>query len=133
MSRPEIYREIEQTLGLVPEFFQSLPDTTLGHEWELMKRFQFSEDTSIPIKYKQLIGVAVSAALRCPYCTLFHTEAARLMGATSAEIEECVALAKDTSGWSAYLNGLRFDLERFRSELGRIIEYVKGVMLKKAA
>ncbi len=132
MSRQDVYKEIEQTVGLVPEFFKLLPEEALGPNWELFKRYQLSDQTLIPPKYKQLIGVAVAGALRCQYCTLFHSEAAKLMGATSAEIEEAVHVAKETAGWSTYLNGLRLDFERFKDELRRVVEFVKSSTLKRA-
>ena len=46
---------------------------------------------------------------KCRYCTLFHTEAAKMFGATEEEIEEAVHYAKHTVGWSAYLNGTQQD------------------------
>lgn len=130
MSRQEIYKEIEETCGLVPEQFKSLTDEALGPSWELFKTYQMSE-TLIPLKYKQLIGLAVAAAIHCPYCTLFHSESAKLMGATSAEIEETVYLAKETAGWSTYVNGIRLNMERFKDEVGRIVEFVKSKTLKR--
>jgi alkylhydroperoxidase/carboxymuconolactone decarboxylase family protein YurZ len=51
---------------------------------------------------------------------LFHTEAARLFGATDEEIQEAVHLAKHTVAWSVYLNGLQEDYDRFADELGQI-------------
>lgn len=133
MTKQEIYKDIEQTCGLVPEQFKVLPEESLEHDWELFKRYQLSDQTAIPAKYKQLIGLAVAGAIRCPYCTLFHTEAAKLMGATGAEIEEAVHLAKETAGWSTYLNGLRIDFDVFKDELRRIVDYAKAVALRKAA
>jgi AhpD family alkylhydroperoxidase len=131
MSRQEVYKEIEQTLGLVPEQFKVLPEEALGPNWELFKRYQLSDQTLIPPKYKQLIGLAVAGAIRCPYCTVFHSEAAKLMGATSAELEEAVHVAKETQGWSTYLNGLRLDFERFKDEVRRVVEYVKARTLSR--
>jgi len=40
----------------------------------------------------------VSGATRCRYCVYFHTEAARLFGATDAEINEAALMAKHTMG-----------------------------------
>jgi AhpD family alkylhydroperoxidase len=131
MSRQEIYKEIEGMCGMVPEQFKVLTDEALGPSWELFKRYQMSEDTLIPPKYKQLIGLAVAGAIRCPYCTLFHSEAAKLMGATTAEIEEVSMLAKETAGWSTYLNTLRLDYERFKDEVSRIVEFIKSASLKR--
>jgi len=69
--------------------------------------------------------VAISAVNRCRYCTLFHTEMAKLAGATEAEIEEAVHYAKSSAGWSTYANGLQVDYEKFRDEIMRICEHIR--------
>ena len=125
-TRSEVELEIKDMLGLVPSFFERIPDEVLDYEWTLFKRYEF-EDTQIPKKYKQLIGVAIHSETKCRYCTLFHTEVAKLFGATDAEIQEAVHYAKHTVGWSTYLNGIREDFDRFEDELGRIIDYVSDV------
>jgi AhpD family alkylhydroperoxidase len=131
MSRKQIYGEMMEMFGLVPTFFKLVPDSTLEHEWEIFKAIQVKE-TAIPNKYKELIGLAVSAAERCRYCTLFHTEMAKLHGATDEEIEEAVHYAKNTAGWSAYLNGLQLDYEEFREEVGQICDYIRESYRKAA-
>jgi AhpD family alkylhydroperoxidase len=90
-------------------------------------------EAAIPNKYKELMGVAISAAIRCRYCSLFHTEMAKLNGASDAEIEEAVHFAKCSAGWSTYLNDLQVDYEKFKSELGEVCNYVKRKALPKAA
>ena len=92
MSRQEIYGQMRDMFGEVPGFFETLPDSSLELEWELFKRVQF-EPGPIPNKYRELIGIAVAAAKGCPYCSFFHTEAARLNGATEDEIEDAVHFA----------------------------------------
>ncbi|MGE5190539.1 MAG: carboxymuconolactone decarboxylase family protein [Gemmatimonadota bacterium] len=124
MTREEVYKEIEQMFGLVPGFIKAVPDSSLEMEWKLFKRVQFDEGP-IPNKYRELIGVAISAVTKCRYCALFHTEAARLNGATDAEIEDAVHFAKSSAGWSAYLNGLQIDYDDFRDEVSRICEHVR--------
>ncbi len=37
-SRDEVTRDITQTLGLAPSFFEALPDEVLDHARELFKR-----------------------------------------------------------------------------------------------
>jgi AhpD family alkylhydroperoxidase len=91
-------------LGMVPGFFETLPGPLLDSEWESFKSIELSDQTAIPNKYKELIGIAVSGATRCRYCVYFHTEAARLFGATDEEINEAALMAKHTMGWSTYLN-----------------------------
>jgi AhpD family alkylhydroperoxidase len=65
-------------------------------------------ETTIPNEYKELIGPAASGATRCQYCVYWHTEAARLWGATDEEINEAALVAKSTMGWSTYLDTRAF-------------------------
>jgi len=124
MTRQEVYRDIEQTLGKVPSFFKLVPDRSLELEWKLFKTLQL-EDSPIPYKYRELIGVAISAVTKCRYCSFFHTEVAKLFGATEEEIEDAVHYAKSSAGWSAYINGMQVDYEQFTKELKESIEYIK--------
>lgn len=121
--RTEIENEIRETMGLVPSFFDEIPDRFLEHEWHLFKELELGE-TRIPNKYKELIGIAVHSETKCRYCTLFHTEAAKLFGASEEEIQEAVHYAKHTVGWSAYLNGMQQDYEEFSNELHQVGEHL---------
>lgn len=123
MSRSDVEADIRETLGHVLSFFDPLPDTLLEHEWGTMKAFEFGE-TAIPNKYKELIGIAVSGATRCRYCVYFHTEAARLFGATEEEIVEASVMAKHTMGWSTYLNSMQFDYDAFTAEVDQAVRFV---------
>jgi AhpD family alkylhydroperoxidase len=125
MDREMVYRDITATFGLVPTFMKSLPDSSLALEWDLFKRVQL-EEGPIPNKYRELIGVAIAAVTKCRYCATFHTEIARLNGATDAEIEDAVHYAKSSAGWSAYLNGLQVDYDQFRDELGQACDFVRS-------
>ena len=133
MSRADVNRDIEETLGLVPKFFQEVPDYLIESEWLSFKSLQLSDETAIPNKYKELIGLAVSGATRCRYCAYFHTEAARLFGATDDEITEASLMAKNTMGWSTYLNSMQFDYDEFVEEFDRIAEHVRAQMAEPAA
>jgi AhpD family alkylhydroperoxidase len=126
MKRTEVYREIEEMFGLVPSMFRAVPDSTLELEWRLFKRVQFDEGP-IPNKYRELIGVAIAAATKCRYCALYHSEVAKLNGATDAEIEDAVHYAKSSAGWSTYINGLQLDYEEFRDEVLRACEHVRSL------
>jgi len=131
MSRQEVYYDIEKTLGTVPSFFKTIPDSSLELEWQLMKTVQFDE-SPIPAKYRDLIGLGIAAATKCRYCAVFHTEAAKLNGATDSEIEDAVHTAKSVAGWSAYLNGLQFDFDEFKDEVRQIVEYVRSMQSAEA-
>jgi AhpD family alkylhydroperoxidase len=127
-DRRDVEGDIEETLGLVPEFFKQVPDYLLPTEWASFKSLQLSDQTAIPNKYKEMIGLAVSGATRCRYCCYFHTEAARLFGATEDEITETALIAKNTMGWSTYLNTLQFDYDQFVDEFDRITAHVREQM-----
>lgn len=127
MTREDVCKEIEAMFGLVPSFFKEVPDSSLELEWKLFKRVQFDEGP-IPNKYRELIGLAIAATTKCKYCALYHTEVAKLNGATDAEIEDAVHYAKSSAGWSAYINGLQIDYENFRDEVLRACEHVRKQM-----
>jgi len=131
-TRADVDRDIEATLGLVPEFFKTVPDYLVPSEWASFKSLQLSDQTAIPNKYKELIGLAVSGATRCRYCAYFHTEAARLFGASEDEITETALIAKNTMGWSTYLNTLQFDYDAFVAEFDRIAAHVREQMAATA-
>jgi len=128
MNRTEVDRDIEETLGLVPHFFKDVPDYLIETEWKSFKALELSDETAIPNKYKELIGLAVSGATRCSYCAYFHREAARLWGATDEEINESALIAKNTMGWSTYLNTLQYDHDEFQREFDRIAAHVRETM-----
>lgn len=127
MNRTQVYAQIEQTFGIVPTFFKSLPDSSLELEWQLMQRVQLDEG-AIPNKYRELIGVGIAATTKCQYCIYFHSQIAKVFGATDAEIEEAVHFAKSSAGWSTYVNGMQFDLAQFRKEIDKACEFVRTQM-----
>jgi AhpD family alkylhydroperoxidase len=130
MKREEIYKEIEKMFGLVPSMFKSIPDSSLELEWQLFKRVQFDEGP-IPNKYRELIGVAISAVTKCRYCSLFHTEIAKLNGATEAEIEDAIHYAKSSAGWSTYINGIQLNYEKFKKEVLQACEHSRSMKKSK--
>jgi AhpD family alkylhydroperoxidase len=65
---------------------------------EVMKAFwEFDKlavaDGAIPVKYKELIAVAVALTTQCPYCIGIHTGNARKAGATDTELVEAGMVA----------------------------------------
>lgn len=127
MTRQEIYQDIEQAFGLVPSMFKEVPDSSLEQEWKLFKTIQLDEGP-IPLKYRELIGLAISGVTKCRYCTFYHTEVAKLFGATDEEIEAAVHYGKSSVGWSAYLNGLQIDYDQFRKEVETACAHVRGAL-----
>ena len=65
---------------------------------ELMKAFWAFDklavaEGAIPVKYKELIAVAVALTTQCPYCIDIHSANARKAGATEAELTEAAMVA----------------------------------------
>jgi AhpD family alkylhydroperoxidase len=123
MGREDVHREMREILGTVLTSFDRLPDEFVDSEWDVLKRLHFGE-TLIPNKHKQLIGLAVAAVSRSRYGTFLHTEAARLYGATEAEMAETVHYAKLMSGWSIYLDGLQVDYDDFAQQVERTVAFL---------
>jgi AhpD family alkylhydroperoxidase len=48
---------------------------------------------AIPVKYKELIAVAVALTTQCPYCIEIHSSNARKAGASETEIVEAAIVA----------------------------------------
>jgi AhpD family alkylhydroperoxidase len=119
--------EIQQTFGSVPSWVDEIPDPALEGFWTTMRDFQLAQ-TAIPNKYKELIGLGVSGATRCRYCALFHTEAAKLFGASDAEIAEAAMMAAHTMAASTFMNAMQSDYDTFRRETLDAIAYVRAHM-----
>jgi AhpD family alkylhydroperoxidase len=50
-------------------------------------------DGAIPVKYKELMALAVAFTTQCPYCIEIHAGRARQAGVTDQEISEAVLVA----------------------------------------
>src|ERR1043166_4531008 len=65
---------------------------------EVMKAFWAFDkaavaEGAIPVKYKELIAVAVALTTQCPYCIDIHSGNARKAGATETEMVEAAMIA----------------------------------------
>lgn len=123
----ETREEMEEALGFVPGFFDALNEQDLVNEWQTFK-YHTLEETEIPAKYKELIGLAVAANLKCPHCQLFHREAAKMHGATAAELAEASFLAGMTPRYSSILHAQNYDMDRFAEEFGRMADHLQAQM-----
>lgn len=123
-ERQKVYAEIEAAFGFVPGFIKTIPDASLADEWHTLVSVQMAPG-AIPNKYRELIGLAVAAERGCEYCAYFHTQFAKLNGATDAEIEDAVHFAKSNVGWSTYLHGMQYDLAQFKRDVDRICAHAR--------
>jgi AhpD family alkylhydroperoxidase len=117
-------KDIKETLGFVPGFMKALPQDALVFEWPSFKKYQI-EETKIPSKYRELMGLAVAANIKCPYCQYFHAEAAKMNGASDAEMAEAFYLAGMTSRWSTMIHAQRYDYDTFVKEFNKIGEHLQ--------
>ena len=64
------------------------------------------EDGAIPLKYKELMAVAVALTTQCPYCIEIHGKKARKAGATEQELAETTLIAAALRAGGAVTHGL---------------------------
>lgn len=65
MKRQEILGEITKTMGLVPDWLGSLPDTQLEYVWAMTS--WFLTDSKLSARDKALVAFGASSAVHCPY------------------------------------------------------------------
>jgi AhpD family alkylhydroperoxidase len=51
------------------------------------------EGGAVPLKYKELMAVAVALTTQCPYCIEIHSKKAKAAGCSEAEIAEAAMVA----------------------------------------
>ncbi len=62
-------------------------------------------DGAIPVKYKELMALAVAFTTQCPYCIEIHAGKARKAGATDPEIAEVVTISAALRAGAAITHG----------------------------
>ncbi|MBX3415483.1 MAG: carboxymuconolactone decarboxylase family protein [Pirellulales bacterium] len=60
---------------------------------------------AIPLKYKELMAVAVGLTTQCPYCIEIHAKKARKAGATEQELAETTLIAAALRAGGAITHG----------------------------
>ncbi len=124
-SATAAYKDIEATLGSVPDMFRTLPDVAVAGAWAEIKGVQLNPKTALDGKTKELMGLAVASQIPCQYCIYFHTLAAKANGASDEEIKEAVAMAAIVRHWSTMLNGGQVDMATFKKQTDDLFAGVK--------
>lgn len=119
------YQDIQKTLGVVPTFLKAFPEEGIAAAWDELKTVQMNPKSALPMKTKEMIGLAVAAQVPCRYCVYFHTQFAKLGGASDGELKDAIAMAAITRHWSTVLNGSQIDLGEFKQELAKVLDYVQ--------
>jgi AhpD family alkylhydroperoxidase len=63
------------------------------------------KDGAIPLKYKELMAVAVALTTQCPYCIEIHARRARKAGVTEQELAEATLVAAALRAGGAVTHG----------------------------
>ena len=63
------------------------------------------KDGVVPLKYKELIAVAVALTTQCPYCIEIHSKKAKNAGATEQELAETTLVAAALRAGGAVTHG----------------------------
>ncbi|MBZ9762135.1 carboxymuconolactone decarboxylase family protein [Mesorhizobium sp. CA8] len=125
-SATAAYKDIQATLGTVPDMFKILPDVAVAGAWAEIKGVQLNPNTALNGKTKELMGLAVASQIPCQYCIYFHTLAAKANGASDEEIKEAIAMAAIVRHWSTMLNGSQVDLATFKKQTDDLFAAVKA-------
>jgi AhpD family alkylhydroperoxidase len=114
------YRDIERTFGTVPPFVKAFPVFAIAPAWREIKDLELSQATQLDSKTKELIGVAVASQIPCRFCVSFHTESARMNGASDDELKEAIAVAALSRLWATVITGSLEDEPQFRREIDQL-------------
>ncbi|SFN73971.1 alkylhydroperoxidase AhpD family core domain-containing protein [Mesorhizobium sp. NFR06] len=125
-SATAAYKDIQATLGSVPDMFKTLPDVAVAGAWAEIKGVQLNPNTALDGKTKEPMGLAVASQIPCQYCIYFHTLAAKANGASDEEIKEAIAMAAIVRHWSTMLNGSQVDLATFKKQTDDLFTAVKA-------
>ncbi|MBE0480031.1 MAG: hypothetical protein IBX68_03525 [Dehalococcoidia bacterium] len=65
MNREEIFRQVKESTGAVPDWLAAFPDSHLEHIWAMIS--WMSSDSRLTSQEKALIGFGAAASVHCPY------------------------------------------------------------------
>jgi AhpD family alkylhydroperoxidase len=67
---------------------------------------------AIPVKYKELMALAVAFTTQCPYCIEIHAKKAREAGGSDQELAEVVTIAAALRAGAAITHGTHAFVDR---------------------
>ena len=86
MKAEQVNGEFQNFLGLFPSAITHTA-TPMELTGQLYEKPQVQAGSHYG-KLRELIGIALSALSSCPHCAFYHTELARVNGATEGEIDD---------------------------------------------
>jgi AhpD family alkylhydroperoxidase len=91
-----------KNLEKFPRFGELTPEAFKGFVAFDEAAFKFGV---VPLKYKELMAVAVALTTQCPYCIDIHAKRAKEAGATEKEIAETTLVAAALRAGGAMTHG----------------------------
>jgi len=125
--------DMAATLGPDSVQLDVFPDAFAASTWAQTRVWLIDNGSTIPPKYRALIGLAVSSQIPCAYCIYADTADARTFGATDEEIKEAIMFAALTRQGSTLMNGNMVDLEAFKAEIDAGAAAMREALKTKAA
>jgi len=116
-SSEEAVAEMKKMFGKIPPRMQNYPESAKAAGWALIKSTDLNKNTALPLKVRELIGLAVASQIPCKYCIYYHQRAAKAAGASEEEIREAVHVSSLVRHWSTVLYGNESDFEAFKAEV----------------
>lgn len=124
MATQQTEQEIEETLGQVPGWMNTLAEPASDHSWRIFRDLLLG-DTELSPREKALVGVSAAASMNCAYCTYFHKEEARFAGVSEAELSEAINLTGVTEYFSTVLHGNEYDKDTFVMETDSVFDHLR--------
>ena len=109
------------------------PDAFAASTWAQTRVWLIDNGSTIPPKFRALIGLAVSSQIPCAYCIYADTADARTFGATDEEIKEAIMFAALTRQGSTLMNGNMVDIDAFKAEIDAGAAAMREALKAKAA
>jgi AhpD family alkylhydroperoxidase len=81
----------ENDMKLLKDMAQLSPEEFKA--WLNLNNIVGRQDGQVPVKYRELIALAVAFTTQCPYCIEAHAKAAKKAGASREEVSETAFIA----------------------------------------
>jgi uncharacterized peroxidase-related enzyme len=109
----ELYDEIRDRLGMVPNFFRALaaadPDW-LRMSWNRWKTIM-GQERELDRKTKEMLALAVSLVNDCSYCKGAHSQMAKAAGASEMELTELREVVELFASFNSIADSLDVSLD----------------------
>jgi AhpD family alkylhydroperoxidase len=93
----------ENDMKLLKEMSKLSPEEFTA--WLNLNNIVGRTEGQVPVKYRELIALAVAFTTQCPYCIEAHAKAAKKAGATREEVSETAFLAAALRAGGAATHG----------------------------